>query len=108
MIRTKVTKSGIELLDDSGELEAPVLVAVKAALQAGLTEFTVPTPEPDDRRIDWTVRQWVLPSLTGGRPRSFLVAFQDLNAHFEVLGPEVPLEGTSSPPTAGNLQRRTK
>lgn len=75
-----------ELIEECG----PEMVSlVKAAMVAGLTEFTTPTPKPDEVRIDWEVRQWV--SLREGKLQCFLVARRVKNAHFEILGPEIVL-----------------
>jgi hypothetical protein len=67
-----------------------VLDAVRAAVRAGLTEFTTPTIADDDRRINWKVRKFI--HLRGDKPVCHLVAQNAENEHFEVLCHEVDLK----------------
>lgn len=90
MIKTATDDKGItRFSDDSENLPGPMLAAVHAAMSAGLTEFTTPTPEDDQKRIDWRVRNWVTNS--GGKLAAFRVAYKESFAQFEVIGPEINL-----------------
>ena len=90
MIKTATNEKGITtFIDDSENLSTPMLRAVHAAMRAGLTEFTTPTPEDDQKRIDWRVRNWVTNS--GGKLAAFRVAYKESFAQFEVIGPEIDL-----------------
>jgi hypothetical protein len=108
MIGTTKGKNGeLEFADESELLKnnkedggEEILKMVQAALRGGLTDFTTPTTSDGQGRIDWKVRQWM--TIRGGKPACFLVAYQVLNAHFEVLGPEVELQnGSPGPRKAG-------
>jgi hypothetical protein len=87
-------KNATVFADQTGELKEMagegVYRLVQSAMASGLTEFTTPTSADDEKRIDWKVRRWVVLSKSG-EPTSFLVAYMELNAHFEILGPEIPL-----------------
>lgn len=78
------------LLAEDKTLGPETLAMVKAAMRAGLTDFVTPTLDDDDKRISWKVRPFL--TVRGGKPACFLVAYQEMNAHFEILGPQVPLE----------------
>jgi hypothetical protein len=83
----------LELIDNSSDLEKEspgTLELVRAAMAAGLTEFTTPTPQDGQGRIDWKVRKWFVNR--GGEPHCVLVAQMVMNEHFEVVGPDVDLK----------------
>ena len=77
------------LRDNSESLSPVELALVRAAMESGLTTFTVPTLGDDHRRTDWKVKTWLV--MRDGQPTAFLVAYQVLYPDFEVLGPEVAL-----------------
>ena len=89
MVKTEKDK----LHDETADTDPVTLELVQAAMAAGLTEFTTPTPEDDDKRIDWVVRKWAI--MRNNKPVILLVARQFLNPHYEVVGPEW------TPPTVG-------
>jgi len=92
MIRISTNQKGKAVFtDDQNEpsLSDSELAMVKAALSAGLTAFTIPTPADDQKRVDWGT--YTLVVNRDGKPAAFTVAYQLLNAHFEILGPELPL-----------------
>jgi hypothetical protein len=92
MIRISATPKGAtSFLDQSKNVSPVELSLVKAALAAGLTEFTVPTPEDDEKRVDYATRTWI--AMRDGKPAAFTVAYRVGNAHFEILGPEIALPG---------------
>lgn len=62
---------------------------VQMAMRAGLTEFTTPTPENGQGRVNWKVCRWF--AKKDGKLTCFLVACKELNEHFEVIGPELDL-----------------
>lgn len=100
MIKTATNAQGaVAFVDDSENLPRSMLEAVQAAMGAGLLEFTTPTPEDDQKRIDWHVRNWV--TSRDGKPAAFLVAYKDSFAQFEVIGPEINLNAEPG------LSRRT-
>lgn len=90
MIGTRRTEKAWQFNDNSKDLDADMLAAVQAAMKAGLTEFTTPTPADDEGRIDWKVRKWVF--MRAGKPCCILVAQKVFFEHFEVAGPEIDLE----------------
>jgi hypothetical protein len=90
MIETKRTeKKDWKFEDNSDQLTPELLQAVQAAMKAGLMEFTTPTPEDNEERIDWKVRKWVF--MRAGKPCCALVAQKVAFEHFEVAGPEIEL-----------------
>ncbi len=107
------TKRSDDVTLFEGENEALVkehgeetLQLVLAAMDAGLWEFTTPTPADDEGRIDWKVKRWM--TMKDGKPACFLVAYKELNAHFEVVGPEIQLspltvEARSTTPTPADI-----
>lgn len=99
---------GLKFSDNSEDLvkedSQDLLDAVQAAMRAGFTEFTTPTTSDDQARIDWKVRRWM--TIRGGKPVCLLVAQKVLNEHFEIVGPEVPLN-LSEPAAGPVLQKRT-
>jgi hypothetical protein len=100
MIKTVTDEKGVTtFVDDSASLPQPMLDAVQAAMAAGLLEFTTPTPEDDQKRVDWHVRNWV--TSRNGKPAAFLVAYKDSFAQFEVIGPGITLNAEPG------LSRRT-
>jgi hypothetical protein len=102
MIKVSSTLRGKTVFIDDANLCPPVeLSLVKAALAAGLTDFTIPTVEDDEKRIDYSTRTWI--TMRDEKPAAFVVAFRTANAHFEILGPEIQLSQQSSPP---QLQKR--
>jgi len=91
VIKTFRQEDGSTLyLDQSRELSSSVLKCVQAGMRAGLTVFTTPTSDDDEKRIEWQVTRWVSVDKAGSIV-CFLVAFQTWNAQFEVVGPEVKL-----------------
>ena len=100
MIKTSIEDGNTKFEDQSEHLKTLGLHdCVTAALAAGLDNFTTPTPQANEGRIDWAVRKWV--TLENGIPVCFLVAYQQMNAHYEILGPRIPLVGalaTAPPP----------
>jgi hypothetical protein len=88
---TKTEKGEIKFRDESEDLKKEcgeeTLQLVQAAMRAGLMEFTTPTPEDGEGRIDWKVRRFV--TLKGDKPACYLVAQKVLFEHFEILGPEL-------------------
>ncbi len=98
MIATTKIETGLAFRDESEALKrengAETLALVQAAMRAGLMEFTTPTIDDDEKRIDWKVRKWV--TLRSGKLVCFLVAYKEFNAHFEILGPELANGGTVS------------
>ncbi len=100
MIKISSTLKGATAFIDDAKLCPPAeLSLVKAALAAGLSEFTVPTPEDDQKRIDYSTRTWL--TMRDGKPAAFMVAYRTANAHFEILGPEIAL-----PAATPSLQKR--
>jgi len=85
---TPAANGSLELTDDSQLLKPHELTLIQAALKAGLTEFTIPV-EGQFRQI-WLTRKWM--TMRDGKPACFLVAFRSENHHFEILGPDAPLE----------------
>ena len=90
MISTTKTEDGFTMRDQSAELATEageeVVKIVKAAMAAGLTEFTTPTTANGEGRIDWKVKKFF--TMQKGKPVCHLVACKAGFEHFEVLGPE--------------------
>lgn len=90
--------------DQSSHLSADDIAVLQAAMSAGFTEFTTPTAASDEGRIDWAVRKWV--TMRDGKPVAFLVAWQQANAHFEVMGPELNISTGEVIERSGGIQKR--
>ena len=89
MINAKeAANGGLEFSDDSQLLQPHEAQLVQAALKAGLTEFTIPV-KGQVRQV-WLTRKWM--TIRDGKPVCFLVACRSDNPHFEILGPDVPLD----------------
>ena len=105
-ICTITTNGQTTFADQSVHLSADELAVLQAAMSAGFTEFTTPTPANDEGRIDWAVRKWV--TTRDGKPVAFLVAYQQANAHFEVMGPEINTNTGEVIERAGGIQKRNR
>lgn len=83
----------LKFRDNAEELKKDIgpemIESVKAAMKAGLTEFTIPTVDDDEGRMNWKVRKWF--TKRGEKFVCFLVAYREENAHLEIIGPEVLL-----------------
>ena len=97
MITMNAAKGGV-YKDNSGDLPKTICDLVKAAMDAGLTDFTTPTDDDNQERIEWCVRTWLC--VRNKKPAALLVAYKLDMAHFEVLGPEIQLAA------ANGIQRR--
>jgi len=90
MIRNETADGKTIFVDNAEDLPQSLMPALQAAMKAGITEFTTPTPEENDQRIDWRVRKWV--AVQNGEPVAFLVAYKELAPHFEIIGPAIDLK----------------
>lgn len=103
---TTAMDSKTRLLDQSADISKEEMSCIQAAMDNGLTEFTVPTPGADDGSRAWKVETWV--ALRDGKPVSFLVAHDIRKPHFKLIGPEMDLTTKKAKPPNGlrELQKR--
>jgi hypothetical protein len=99
--------SNPKVVDDgeSNEISKDEIVAVRAALAAGLTEFSVPTDSDDWQREAYVVTNMVTVD-PKGNPHCYLVAQRKNNMRCEILGPEVPLTPSNVKNAVKELQTR--
>jgi hypothetical protein len=90
MIATQTDDNKTVLIDDTEILKKQfgkrMFDLVQLAMRSGLTEFSIPTDDNDQVRLDWKTRVWLMHDK--GQPKFFLVAAPD-NSHIEIIGPEI-------------------
>ena len=99
---TRNENKDLKFRDNAEDLKKDIgpemIETVKAAMKVGLTEFTVPTVDDNEARMNWKVRKWF--TKRGDTFVCFLVAYQEENAHLEIIGHELALGG----PVAGETK----
>jgi hypothetical protein len=98
MISTMKSDKKTTIRDDRAALvkdySEAVYDLVLFALRSGLREFTIPTEDNDQVRLDWKTRVWVVD--LGSGPKAFIVACLEPDEHLEIVGPEISLDRPAS------------